>query len=101
MQLDEMIDDVAERIRTIGHYVTGSLKEFLSLTSLTEKTNNSNDSRGNIKDLLSDHQSIIVKIREAIYSKDGKMLDLGTSDFLTGLMASHEKMAWMLSASLK
>jgi starvation-inducible DNA-binding protein len=100
-QLDEVIDDVAERIRTIGHYVSGSLKEFLSLTSLSEKSNSSNDSKGNIKDLLGDHQSIIIKIREAISSGDGKALDLGTSDFLTGVMASHEKMAWMLSASLK
>jgi len=100
-KLDEMIDDIAERIRTIGHYVSGSLREFLSLTSLSEKTDSSNDSRGNIHELLADHRSIIISIREAIGSEDGKMLDLGTSDFLTGIMATHEKMAWMLSSSLK
>jgi starvation-inducible DNA-binding protein len=27
--------------------------------------------------------------------------DMGTSDFLTGLMEKHEKLAWMLRAFLK
>ena len=27
--------------------------------------------------------------------------DVGTSDFVTGLMEEHEKMAWMLRAHLK
>ena len=30
-----------------------------------------------------------------------KFNDLGTSDFVTGLMEVHEKMAWMLRAQLK
>jgi len=32
-------------------------------------------------------------------AKEGK--DFGTSDFVTGLMETHEKMAWMLRSHLK
>jgi len=35
-QLDEMIDSVAERIRSIGHYAPATLKSYLGLTHLTE-----------------------------------------------------------------
>ena len=33
--LDEIVDTVAERIRTLGHYAPGTLKEYLALTNLT------------------------------------------------------------------
>lgn len=35
-QLDEIIDGVVERIRTIGHYAPATLKSYLLLTHLTE-----------------------------------------------------------------
>ena len=35
-QLDEIIDNVAERIRSIGHYAPATLASYLSLTHLTE-----------------------------------------------------------------
>lgn len=100
-ELDEIIDDVAERIRAIGHYVPATLKGFLSLTRLTEERVNNNESSGFIKDLVEDHETIIIKIREILYAREGNFLDFGTNDFTTGLMAKHEKMVWMLRASLK
>ena len=41
-QLDEIIDSVAERIRTIGHYASATLKSYLSLTHLSEATGEKN-----------------------------------------------------------
>ena len=35
-QLDVLIDSIAERIRSIGHYAPASFKDFLGLTHLTE-----------------------------------------------------------------
>jgi starvation-inducible DNA-binding protein len=100
-QLDEMIDSVAERIRTIGHYAPATLKAYLSLTHLTEQTREKNDSQGFIKELLEDHQSIIIILREHIKTFSNDFHDLGTSDFATGLMETHEKMAWFLRSHLK
>lgn len=100
-QLDEMIDSVAERIRTIGHYASATLKSYLSLTHLSEATGEKNDSQGFIKNLLEDHESIVIILRKHIKSFANDFHDLGTSDFITGLMETHEKMAWFLRAHLK
>lgn len=100
-QLDEIIDSVAERIRSIGHYAPATLKSYLSLTHLTEQTTSKNDSKGFIKELLEDHESIITVLREHIKSFANDYNDLGTSDFITGLMETHEKMAWFLRSHLK
>ncbi|UUW07625.1 DNA starvation/stationary phase protection protein [Flavobacterium plurextorum] len=99
-QLAELMDGVAERIRTIGHYAPGTLKEFLELTHLSEYSERKNNSQGFIKDLLADHQSIVEFIRGGINTIDDKYKDPGTSDYLTGFIEIHEKMAWMLRAHL-
>ena|ERR1700753_2192206 len=100
-QLDDTMDSVAERIRTIGHYAPATLKSFLDLTHLTEKTRDKNDSMSFIKELLEDHESIIEFIRGNIDPFASKYHDYGTSDFITGLMEEHEKMAWMLRSHLR
>lgn len=97
-QLDEIMDSVAERIRSIGHYAPGTLKAFLELTHLTEYSEKKNNSKGFIDELLADHESIIEFIRGNIDPFADKYGDAGTSDFITGLMEQHEKMAWMLRA---
>ncbi len=99
--LDEMMDDVAERIRAIGHFAPATLKSFLQLTHLSELAREKNDSHGFIKELLEDHERIITNLRSKINLFAAEYHDLGTSDFITGLMESHEKMAWMLRAHLK
>jgi starvation-inducible DNA-binding protein len=53
------------------------------------------------EDLLRDHESIIRSLREdqeVVLDRHG---DIGTNDFLVGLMEKHEKMAWMLRAFLE
>jgi starvation-inducible DNA-binding protein len=100
-QLDEIIDSIAERIRSIGHYAPATLKAYLSLTHLSEATTEKNDSEGFIKELLEDHESIIIVLRSNIKSFANDFNDLGTSDFVTGLMETHEKMAWFLRSHLK
>jgi starvation-inducible DNA-binding protein len=97
-QLDEVMDSVAERIRKIGHYAPGTLTQLLQLTHLTEKSDSKNDSLGFLKELLEDHESIIEFIRGNINPMADKYNDAGTSDFITGLMETHEGMAWMIRA---
>jgi len=99
--LDDTMDSVAERIRTIGHYAPATLKSFLELTHLTEVIRSKNDSMGFIKELVEDHQTIIEFIRGNINPIGERYNDMGTSDFITGLMEEHEKMAWMLRSHLK
>ena len=98
--IDEIVDTVAERIRALGHYTPATLKDFLALTHLTEELKEKNDSNGFIKELLLDHENIIIYLRENINPIANELQDAGTSDFITGLVENHEKMAWMLRAHL-
>jgi starvation-inducible DNA-binding protein len=100
-QLDEIMDSVAERIRQLGHYAPATLKSFLGLTHLTEQLAERNDSLGFIKELLTDHENIIIFLRENVNRFANEYKDAGTSDYITGLMEDHEKMAWFLRAHLK
>jgi starvation-inducible DNA-binding protein len=99
-QLQKIIDDLAERIRILGHYAPASLREYLELTHLSELSREGNKSPGYIKELLRDHESILIRLRENIDSYGTALHDQGTSDFITQLMETHEKMAWMLRAHL-
>ena len=99
-QLDEIMDEVAERIRMLGEYAPGTLHQFLDLTHLTEQARIKNDSASFIRELLADHENIIINLRQQVDRIADDFKDFGTSDFITGLMESHEKMAWMLRAHL-
>lgn len=97
--LDEIVDSVAERVRKLGHYSLGSLKDFLKLTHLSEE-GELNDEKDAIKALLQDHEAVIDSMRKNIAVINDKYKDAGTADFVTGLMEEHEGMAWMLRAHL-
>ena len=98
--LEDVVDSVAERIRSLGHYAPATLKSFLQLTHLSEQLHEKNDSPGFMRELLTDHESIIILCREYVDKFANEYKDAGTSDFVTGLMEEHEKMAWMLRAHL-
>ena len=94
--LDESMDETAERVRALGGRAFGTLAEFVRETDLKEKPGTSPDAKTMIADLLSDHETVIRKLRGAVEECDTKYGDAGTADFLTGLLEQHEKMAWML-----
>jgi starvation-inducible DNA-binding protein len=99
-ELAEMIDEVAERIRMIGHFAEGRLKEYLKLTDLEEPAPTP-DQQKQVRNLLDDHETVIRQLRQQVDIMQDKLKDAGTADFLTGLMEKHEKMAWMLRSYLK
>ena len=98
--LDIIIDDVAERVRALGHFALGSLKDFTAITRLSEHNHDFSDQKHIIQTLLEDHESLIRSLRNEIAVTGDEHKDLGTADFMTGLMEQHEKMAWMLRSHL-
>ena len=95
-QLDEIIDDVAERARSLGGPAYGTLDEFAKSTRLKETPGKNPNEDGMLKELLSDHEAIIKALRVDLEDCADKYHDAGTNDFLTGLMEQHEKTAWMI-----
>lgn len=100
-QLNDLVDSLAERIRTLGHIAPASLKSYLQLTQLAEPKQSKYDSQTYIKELLSDNEIIINYLRKNINIFANDYDDLGTSDFITGLLQDHEKTAWFLRNLLK
>jgi len=98
--LAESIDQVAERIRTIGHFAEGRLKEIIKLATLDEPEVPTDQAK-QIENLETDHETVIIKLRKLIKDFDEKYKDIGSSDFVTGLLKEHEKMAWMLRSYLR
>ncbi len=99
-QLQLIIDSVAERIRKIGHFANGSLKQFMSDATLKEHTETNAITEDKLRELVADHESIIRKVRDCISDFEEKYKDDGSADFVTGVLKQHEKMAWMLRASV-
>lgn len=98
--LNEIIDEVAERARSVGGVSLGSLREFLTQSRLKESAGGLMPAKKMIASLLADHEAVIRSLREDLVACDEKFGDIGTNDFLTGLMEKHEKMAWMLRSYL-
>lgn len=92
----EAIDAVAERIATLSGIAIGTTSEFAKLSQLKENPGKVPSNQEMIRELVDDHEAIIKSLRKGVDDCDEKYGDMGTSDFLTGLMQDHEKMAWKL-----
>jgi len=99
--LNEVVDEVAERARTLGAPALGTLNEFSDATRLSEQPGVYPDAMTMIGNLLDDHEAIIRTLRTDLETCAQRYHDIGTNDFLTGLMERHEKMAWMLRSFLQ
>ncbi|MCY7422383.1 MAG: DNA starvation/stationary phase protection protein [Chitinophagaceae bacterium] len=99
-QLSDTIDEIAERIRAIGQYSEGRLKDFLKITNLEEQAYTS-DQKIQIQNLLNDHETIIRRLLGEVEAFTDEYKDPGSADFITSIIEMHEKMAWMLRSYLK
>jgi len=100
-KLEEAIDEVAERINKLGNDTIGTMREFSDLSTIKEHPGQYPSSKEMIHELLADHESVIVSLRKFVDDCTDHYKDAGTADFLTGLMQSHETIAWTLRRYLK
>ena len=82
-ELDDIIDDVAERIRELGSMSIATLGEFTKNTRLKEEPNTYPDAKTMLSNLLNDQESVIRTLRVDLEACT-KYQDAGTADFLTG-----------------
>jgi len=98
--LAEVIDKVAERLRTYGEFAPGTLKEFIDLTRLSEAPGEVPDADEMVTNIVSDHEAMVRNLREDIETAAEKLNDVGLEDFLTANLQEHQEMAWMLRSFL-
>lgn len=92
------VDEVAERIRTLGFPAPGGYKQFAALTSIKE-ADEVPSAKDMIRQLLADQETVVRTARE-IFPIAEKANDQPTLDLLTQRMQVHEKHAWMLRSML-
>jgi starvation-inducible DNA-binding protein len=100
-QLNDIADEVAERARALDRKAIGTMAEFLKHTRLKEHQGEYPPATEMLAQLLVDHEATIRQLRGDLEACADTYHDMGTNDFLTGLMEKHEKMAWMLRSFLE
>ena len=98
--LDDVVDEVAERVRALGGRALGTLEELKATARLGEKPGSVPPAREMLAGLLADHEALTRTLRADVDTVSDKLGDVGTADFLTGLLEQHGKSAWMLRAFL-
>ncbi|MDX1672758.1 MAG: Dps family protein [Balneolaceae bacterium] len=97
--LAEAVDEIAERIRALGHKAPGSFLEFRELTSIEEDTEKP-QALEMVRRLAIGNEKVIRTAREAL-EPCYEVNDEATVDLITQRLQVHSKTAWMLRSHLE
>lgn len=97
-ELAAAVDEIAERIRTLGIKAPGSYSDFAKLTSIDEGSGEES-AEEMIRQLVIGQETVVRTAREAFPAAE-LANDEPTADLLTQRMQLHEKNAWMLRSLL-
>ena len=97
--LNDMADEIAERIIIIGGKPSHSFSEYIKNGKISEKLNVSTADEA-IKALIEDTKHILAEERE-ILSMASENNDEGTVGLMSEYIANQEKMIWMFNSLLK
>lgn len=92
------LDDLAERLLSIGGKPIGTLKEALELATIQEAEGEL-DANGMVQSIIDDYKKLTEELREGI-EVASSLGDESTTDLFIGINTDLEKHIWMLSAFL-
>lgn len=92
------VDEIAERIRSLGEFAPGSYREFAALSSIQE-AEGVPKAEEMIRQLTADNEAV-VRTARSVLPVAQEAADEATVDLLVGRMSVHEKTAWMLRSLL-
>jgi len=93
------LDEIAERIRSLGYPAPGSYKAFAKLGSI-EDADGVPEAMAMVRELVKGHEAV-ARTARAAFAPAEKAGDESTADLLTQRLQIHEKTAWMLRSLLK
>ncbi len=92
------VDDIAERIRTLGVIAPGTYKAFAALASV-EEVEDIPEASNMIAILTKSHEQVVKTCREALkLAQDAD--DESSVSLISDRMVLHEKTAWMLRSMI-
>ncbi|MDF1821960.1 MAG: DNA starvation/stationary phase protection protein [Alcanivoracaceae bacterium] len=95
-ELAEAVDDIAERIRTLGVVAPGTYKAFAALSEIQEVEGV--PEADVMVDILTRSHEQVVKTARQVLQVAQKGADESTAALVSDRMRIHEKTAWMLRA---
>lgn len=94
------VDEVAERIRSLGHTTPGTFREFASTSVIKEDKNLPEDWQEMVSNLADDNEAVARNAKDWL-GRVQKAGDEGSADLLIRRIQEHEKAAWMLRSHLQ
>ncbi|MCA9543364.1 MAG: DNA starvation/stationary phase protection protein [Myxococcales bacterium] len=98
-ELQTAVDEVAERIRSLGLFAPAGYKAFGALTSIAEDEAVPG-ALDMVANLVKAHEAVI-KTARGLLPRADEAGDQVTADLLTRRLQIHEKTAWMLRSLLE
>jgi starvation-inducible DNA-binding protein len=98
--LDPHVDDIAERITTLGGVALGTIRVAAQNSSLSEYPLEISDGAAHVDALSNALADFGKKVRADIDAAD-ELGDANTADLLTGISRSVDKMLWFVEAHLQ
>jgi starvation-inducible DNA-binding protein len=98
-ELAAAVDEIAERIRSLGRYAPGSYGQFARLASVKDE-DSVPAAEEMVRKLVEDHERV-TKTIHATLPQAQEAGDEVTADLLIGRLGVHEKTMWMLRATRK
>lgn len=92
------LDEIAERIRSLGAYAPGSVAELMALAG--DEAVPAQSANDMVKALIAAHEAMAGNLREAIAVAQ-EAGDEPSAGYLTDRLEWHEKELWMMKASQK
>ncbi|MBT8194739.1 MAG: DNA starvation/stationary phase protection protein [Acidimicrobiia bacterium] len=92
------VDEIAERIRALGHPAPATYSQFARLSSVTEEEELP-DAMGMVGNLVEAHETVIATARTSLAAAEAGN-DAASADLATRRIDVHEKTAWMLRSLL-
>lgn len=95
----EAADELAERIRALGHLAPSSMRDIMHRSRVEDQTDEMT-AQDMVLDLAGDHEKLAHRLHAVVELLDG-LKDPVTEDLATERSAFHEQAAWMLRALAK
>ncbi len=98
-QLQLNIDEIAERILTLGHSPSHRYSDYKKSSDIKESKHESNGVKA-VEDILNSFK-IIITLQRELLSLSAEAGDEGTNALMSEYIRAQEKLVWMYSAFLK
>lgn len=93
------IDEIAERILTLGFEPEYKYSSYLDISDIRESQETSN-AKNDVQEII-DAMSILIKKQRNILDVSGDANDEGTNSLMSDYIREQEKLVWMYSSFLK